>query len=296
MKSPTKLIASCFSFFLLCSVAMAQNNYKPTNTGYVNFNLGGTTLHHAKTQDLELFGCNTSITLGSKFWNGPNGFEWNKANQVLSGIPYGLQTEDSTKEEFYVSKYYIASPPVFKPNGQKDPNTLYDIGIVTPDEFVLDGVKPVQMVYMDYNILKSMYIEYIDITFDSSFDELGVDFIPFRVECNDFPWQDANGIKGGKGASGIGATHKDSTNVSKLFLPYYYSNGSEGKGTTPILKQYLNCEVTLLNDILFHYEVFFVVNGQKYTSLNLKDHKNEQISFHAEYREELPSGCVKAKE
>lgn len=296
MKSLTKSIALSLSLFFFSLVAIAQNTSLPKTSGYVNFSLGETTLPHAKTQSLALFGCNTNITIDSKLWNGPKGFSWNKANQVLSGIPVGHQLDSITKKPYYVAKYYIASPPVFKAGGQNDPTTLYDIGIVTPDNFVLEGKKPVQMVYLDYNVLKPMFIKYIEVEFDSSFDKLGVDFVPFMVECNDFPWREANGISGAQGASGIGSFTKDSTNIGRLFLPYYYPNDTEGNTTTNSIEKYLDCEVTLLNDILFHYEVFFMVNGEKHTSLNLKAFQNEKISFHAEYREELPSGCIESKQ
>jgi len=297
MKSATKITVFSLLLFFFSSIVVAQNTKLTEEaTGYVNFSLGKTTLPHAKTQNLSLFGCNTNITMDSKYWNGPDGFQWEKANQVLSDIPFGYKKDTVTGGLYYVSKYYIASPPVFKEGGQNDPTTLYDIGIVTPDQFTLEGKKPVQMVYMDYNVLEPMYIKYIDIEFDSSFDKLGVDFVPFQVECSDFPWRDISGINGAQGASGIGSFTKDSTNIGRLFLPYYYNTDSEGKKPTVIVPKYLDCEVTLLNDILFHYEVFFMVNGKQYTTINLKDHQNEKISFHAVYREELPSGCTKSKE
>ncbi|KYG80356.1 hypothetical protein AWW67_09245 [Roseivirga seohaensis] len=296
MKPCLKFLALSIPFFFAYSITKAQNTELEKTTGYVNFSLGETTLPHEKTQSLSLFGCNTNITIDSKLWNGPKGFSWNKANQVLSGIPVGHQIDPKTNKPYYVAKYYIASPPVFKAGGQNDPNTLYDIGIVTPDNFVFDGKKPVQMVYLDYNVLKPMFIKYIEVKFDSSFDNLGVDFIPFMVECNDFPWREANGISGAQGASGIGSLTKDSTNVARLFLPYYYPYDTEGSAPTNSMEEYLDCEVTLLNDILFHYEVFFIVNGEKRTSINLKTLQNEKISFHAEYREELSAGCVESKQ
>jgi hypothetical protein len=227
--------------------------------------------------------------------NWPEGFKWNTSNQVLSNVPFGFQKDAVTQEEFYVSKYYIASPPVFKKGGQNDPNTLYDIGIVTPDQFVFEGKKPVQMVYMDYNILQPMYIEYIDIEFESSFENVGYGLVPFKVECRDFPWISANGINNAQGASGIGALRKDSTNIGRLFLPYYYENNPEQQNSTITVKNYLDCEVTILNDILFNYEVYFVVNGELKTSINLKDLKNEKIKFRSVYREELPEGCKEFK-
>lgn len=93
MKSIAKFLALSISFFFTYTIAKAQNTELEKTTGYVNFSLGETTLPHEKTQSLALFGCNTNITIDSKLWNGPKGFIWNKANQVLSDIPVGHQVD-----------------------------------------------------------------------------------------------------------------------------------------------------------------------------------------------------------
>jgi len=289
-----------FSLLLFCSIVIAQNTYQPDTTGYVNFNLGNTTLPHTEFQPVFLYGCNTNITINNKFWYQPNGLKWDQDNQVISGIPFGHQ-KDNNGEEFYVSKYYIASPPVIKKGTQgiNDPSTLYDIGLVIPDKFNLEGEKPMQIVHLDYNTLKLMHIRYIPIEFDASFEELGVDFVPFKVECNDFPWIAANQVTDAKGASGIGALSRSATtNKDSLFLPYYYPKNAI-VNTTPETKKYLDCKVTILNDILFHYEVFFLIDGVKHTSINLKDYtkkkQNQTITLYSEYRKELPCGCTEPK-
>ncbi len=301
MQPTTKRIALLLSLILLYSGAIAQNTYTADSTGYVNFNLGNSTQAHSEYHSIALFGCNTILNVSSKFWNGPKGFKWNKANQILSGLPFGQQIDSLTQDTFYVSKYYIASPPVFKksPHVLSDSNTVYDIGIVTPDEFVFKGEKPVQRVYLDYNVLKPMYIKYIPVEFDSSFDGTGVDFLPFKVECKDFPWLNAHGLTNGLGASGIGALKRDSTDSTELFLPYYYVKNSTGLPGPDSTKKYLDCEVSILNDVLFHYEVSFVVNGVHRKSINLKDYNSENgsppISLHYSPLEKLPCGCLEPK-
>ncbi|KGL64238.1 hypothetical protein [Polaribacter sp. Hel1_85] len=284
------IIFSIFIFFFN-SKSISQNTYQPKVTGYVNFNLGNSTLNHNEHQFITLFGCNTVLSINSKFWKGSKkGFEWNKKNQVLSGIPFGYQKDYITNKPFYISKYYIASPPVFKGGkpATKKPNTIYDIGLVTPDKFILKGEKPAQMVYLDYSLLKPMFIKYIKVKLDASFEDLKVDYIPFKVECNDFPWINTKDMKDAKGASGIGVLNRNPSNTNQLFLPYYYENET---------KKYLNCEVTILNDILFHREIFFMINGVKHKSINLKEYhkynQGDEITLHAKYKEELPCGCKK---
>ena len=285
--------------FLCCllyaNLLLGQNTYEPKQTGFINFNLGRSTFKHKTQQSLSLIGCNTNITLDSKLWKGSKkGLVWGKENQIVPGIPSGAQVDSITGETFYVSKYYMASPPVVSQHKSfaNDPSAVFDIGIVTPHRFTFEGDKPVQDVYMKYNILKPVHIEFFEVNYDASFDELGVDFIPFNVQCNDFPWLDTKSIKKAKGASGIGSVTKSKSSKSGFFLPYYYKTP---KDTTT--KTFLDCEVTLLNDVLYHYEVFFMIDGIKLDSptLNLKEYYelfgNIPITLCCEYREELPCGC-----
>ncbi len=292
------LLFCALSLYSLASIA--QNTFPSQTYGYVNFSLESSSIQPQKGhrhQGITLFACNTIITNDSvEHWKGnPKGLEWNKNNQVFSNMPYGYQLDKKTNAPYYVSKYYIASPPVFHAN-QKDKSTtktLYDIGIVTPDEFVFKGDKPVQKVYMDYDVLRLMYIEYIPVEFDASFDLWKVDIVPFKVECIDFHWLEKESYDGAMGASGIGYLDRNTASLKKLFLPFYKIEDMEYTETS-----YLDCEVTILNDILFHHEIFFIINGEKKRSINLKEFyelyhtdENMKITLHCEYRDELPCGC-----
>lgn len=304
MLLPKKRILLGLFLFSISTGALSQNKLQVESSGFVNFNLGTSTLTDTQTHTLSLFGCNTILADTSIQWHGPtNGFVWDSTNQVLSDLPYGSKIDPLTNQPYYVSKYYIASPPVFHKNagGGIDNNTIYDIGIVTPDEFTFNGEMPVQRVFLDYNILELTQIKYIDVVFDSSFDriadsldqKLNVDYVPFKVECADFRWLDTAGMYNAAGASGIGSFYRKSPHPPKLFLPYPAITKEKRN------EDYLDCEVTILNDILFHYEVFFVVNGVASQSINLRDHQlnhpNEPITFHCEYRHELPCGCIEPK-
>ncbi len=300
MKTPTKLIVFSLSllFFYSCHKKHDTPEKKeyPKIPAYVSFNLDQNTLNNTEPTTVTLFGCNTSLTASSKDWNGPKTFQWGKPNQVLSGVPYGNKIDSKTKKPYYVSKYYIASPPILKfdETGKMNSDTLYDIGIVTPEEFSFDGKNPVQKAYLDYSILKPMHIDYINIKFDKSFDSLHVGYVPFRVECNDLPWIETDRIKGGSGASGIGSLKKDTPHATQLFLPYYFEDKSEND------RKYLDTKVTLLNDILLNYKIKFIVGRDSLEVINLKDFyfnpkKTDSLRIIAVPRSDTPSGCLRPK-
>ena len=79
-------------------------------------------------------------------------------------------------------------------------------------------------------------------------------------------------------------------------------SGATGADTTV----YLDCKVTILNDILLNNKVYFKVNGKrkrcckKYvTSINLRDFKDEDvtITLHCKKRKHRrPCGCDELQE
>ncbi len=289
MKSLKPKIVVCFLF--LSSLLIGQYQMPSTTTGYVNFNMETSTLpteYQTKGQGVTLMGCNTFISnADSTYWNqAPNGLKWECRDQVFHNLPYGYRIDSITNAPYFVSKYYIASPPVIK----KEKQSKFDIGIVTPDNFVFKGNKPVQYVYMNYNILELTEIQYIPIIFDSSFDLWKVSKVPFTVECKNFPWLDQSNYNQAQGASGIGYLDKEVLQLKQLFLPY-----QSKKGFLSETEKYLDCKVTILNDILFHHEIYFKVDGVKTYSINLKDYflNNNQkpITFYCDYRNELGCGC-----
>ena len=271
------------------------------STGYVNFNLDKSTIkpqNKYKDQGVTLLGCNTVVTNNeTKYWkNAPEGLKWNTRNQVFSKIPYGYHNDEQTNKSYFVSKYYIASPPVFHRDKQGKPkkNTKYDIGIVTPHEFVFKGEKPVQQVFLDYNILKLVKIIYISIKFDKSFEGQEINIIPFNVDSKDFPRLDKKLYKNAKGASGIGFLDINSKMPKQFFLPYY-----NFKSTTNQHKKILNFDLTILNDIILNHNIYFKIKGEKNYTINLKDFynkhkkdKNLEITLYCEPKTELPCGCV----
>lgn len=231
----------------------------PIKPGYVVFNVGDNTFKNYKNQSIMLFGCNTALTNTSPDWHAPRDFQWNTSDQVLSGIPFGHKniTVKNKKIDYYVNKYYVASPPVSAKKhsiwGEK-----FDIGLVIPDQFTLDGESPVQEVYLDYTPLVPQLTYEIPFELDASVVKSGIKHIPFKVESINFPWYDGPLVKNGKGASGIGffqpGKGNDVFNSNSFFLPYN-KNGTKD--------DILKTEVTLLNDIMLLYKFHFMVPDPK---------------------------------
>lgn len=252
---------------------------------FVNFNVDSSTLlPSSKYQKVTMFGCNTVVTIDTNYPGVPKGPRWKKAYQVYPGIPYGKK-KDAAGKPYHVSKYYLASPPVM--NKLPNNDSIYDIGLVTPDVFELLGEKPVQLVYLDYTILKPMFIRYLPVEFDSTFKNGQDSLVPFRVECTNFPWRDTVTLPGAQGASGIGYLSSMPSLKGRLFLPYYYEKDSS--------KVYLNTRVSILNDILLNYEVFFKVHNVMRTYIDLQDYKDGrteiQLSRIPRKKSDIPCGC-----
>ena len=302
MKSTVQLFTFIALVLLLTACHKKQkhtSNDHPKNPAYVSFSLGETTLPNSGSTTLTLFGCNTNLmNTDTTLWHGPQRFQWKKSNQVLSGVPYGSRYDSVSKKPYYISKYYIASPPIIKfdQTNSINENTLYDIGLVTPDEFQFDGKAPAQMVYLDYSILKPMHVTYFNIDF-GDIDR----YIPFRVECSNFPWIDSDQIQNAQGGSGIGSLKKG-THQDQLFLPYYFEEVSTSYEATEKKKIMLNTKVTLLNDILLNEKIFFLVGKDSLETINLNsiynpNAKGQTLKLIAIPREatDIPDGCKKPK-
>lgn len=269
MKSTHQLIVLILSLCLLSSchkkkTQPLEHDY-PKEPGYVTFNVGDNTFGNYKTQKILLFGCNTALTKTSPDWFGPKEFKWNTPDQVLSKVPHGHKQVIHKKDtiNYHINKYYVASPPVFALPDSKWGKKL-DIGLVIPDQFTFDGENPVQEIYLDYTPLVPQFVYLIPLSLDTSIAKRGVTHVPFKVECSSLPWNPTNRIKHGEGASGIGAYIPGGTsfNSPNFFLPYTKEGESES---------FLNTEVTLLNDIMLHYEYKFRVPQISKDSITYKE-------------------------
>ena len=271
---------------------ITQEAYETGGSGYVNFNLGqyptaGVSPLH---QTVYLFGCNTKYATTMGRWQGIDSLSWDTNNQVLKDVPYGYR--QGKNYPYYISKYYMASPPLFHSNNHAKDTTV-TIGLVLPDRFTFYGDKPVEIVHLDYSILQPVWLTFITTNYDYTDDlnptscaDYGVDLIPLNLECTDFPWATTAEIPDGKGASGIAEIY-NKPNLNGIFL------ASNKKG-----EDFLQCSVSILDDIILDYEVYYSIDGVLSKELDLTNFylnhpSNPSVNLVCIPRTEPPAGCVK---
>ena len=279
----------CAILLILCSTAAyAQRDTLQQYPGaYVNFNVRPSPISNPTPHEVSLYGCNTEITTTATIGD----LQWNQDNQVLPGVPYGPQKDGG--KNYFVSKYYMASTPVFNaPPSDTDVPVI--IGLVIPDQFTFSGNRPVQIVNLNYSILEEVYLSYSNVDYyysdgqEPSCADLGVDLIPLNLSCDDFGWSNTELLPGAQGASGIAFIRNDTVkHLNRIFLP-----------SNELGKEYLNCEVSILDDIMLHHEIFFETEEGRTKSLDLTAFytthpKTEQIKLYCKARaiEDIPAGC-----
>jgi hypothetical protein len=251
-----------FSLFNGCNSAIAEN------TGIINFNVNNAPIKTVNKQPVQVLGCNT-IKKKKLFWG--------VDNQLMKDLPYGQKTSNTGKS-YFVSKYYLASPPV--PKG-----TTTNIGLLTPDNFRFEGTRPAKIVNLDYSILKQMSLGKVKADFSfhpksesASCNNLGVKSVPINIHCPDFPWQN-----GALGASGIGVL-ENAPDKAEIFV-----------AIDPKTKSPLQCYVTILDDIILDHEVSFSTSEGKNKTVDLtmlyKTQKSMNLTCQVREKNDIPSGC-----
>lgn len=262
---------SRLSAFFIFIIITARVQAQISQSGFVNFNVGRSPADNELLQPVTLFGCNDTIF--------ETKVKWGNWNQVVGDIPYGPGVSKSGKE-YFVSKYYVASPPAYR--SKKDKQDPY-IGLVIPDRFAFRGERPAQIVNLDYKILKPTFLKDIPVDFNYSKDDIPscksqkVTSIPINTVCRDFPWN-----IGAEGASGIGQLTSDG---GTAFLPLLHEN-----------KDPLKCDVTLLDDVLLDHEAYFLSDRKLTKTVNLTElyEKSQMMKLVCIPRvpEDIPAGCV----
>lgn len=261
-----------FKWYVLAAAMVSTIQINAQQPGFLNVSVGSSPTISDVPQPLTLFGCNNTQVNTDVFWD--------TQNQIVGDIPYGPGVSESGKA-YFISKYYVASPPAWRGiNNQKYPF----IGLVTPDRFEFAGDNPAQILYLDYRILKPTYLKHLPVNFSYQEGELpsceaqGVTSIPINTACADFPWR-----IGAKGASGIGEL---SDNGGTAFLPFLDKDGQEP----------LQCNVTLLDDILLSHEMFFMIDGlwSKTIDMTALHQQNGTMELVCVPREpqDIPAGCA----
>lgn len=285
MKKPTlALPVVCLVLSFPMSLSFATNlPAQDQATGLVSFNTGRSPVEDAAVQSVSLFGCHNTQVDADLFWD--------TEGQVVGHIPYGWH--ESGDKPYFVGKYYVASPPVFRhvrethgADPHREPKENPFVGLVIPDRFSFEGERPAQVVNLDYRILEPTYLHSVGANFDfpghaGTCRELGVEAVPINTDCPDFPWRN-----GALGASGIGQLTADGGNA---FVP------SRKKD-----EDFLQCNVTLLDDVVLHAEVFFVTEEDgverptKSLDLTALLEANETLKLLCTPRplDDIPSGCL----
>jgi len=221
-------------------------------------------------QEIMLLGCNTKKSVE---------VEWQEDGQNFD-IPYGT-VNFGTEREYFVSKYYLASPPVKK-------NFKSILGKLSPDNFVFQSgeEKPKQYIDVNYSVLPPVSLVEINADFDhrsrpaeKTCAEQKVNLVPINIVCPNFPQ-----ISGRKGASGIGYL-ENQPGFDKIFVP---KTGIE-------LSNVLNCSATILDEIILEHEIFFDTTLRRSKTVNMKKlyDNNESMKFVCVKRrpDNPPEGC-----
>jgi hypothetical protein len=259
----SKLIAG---LLIALSLNLQAEDINILEKGIVNFHADSLSGYDGRSQPINWYGCNpTNSGVGSVNWRGNSSSE----------LPYGLRSDGG--KSYFAARYYLASPPV---PANPAPGQQTTLGLLKPDSFTFTSIPPVQDVTLDYNVLKPMYLQFIDINYGNC--EGKVNTIPINTVCPKFPHVEGEP----RLASGIGVL-ENMDDASKIFLP-----SEDAAGLSP-----LQCEATILNDIQLHYKISFLVKEAITETLNLtsqfKTNPNIPVVLLCEERpvSYIPPGC-----
>ena len=233
-------------------------------------------------QPLTMYACNnTQINLSMK---------WTEANSKT--IPYGPQSKDG--KDFFISKYYIASPPL--PNSFSPGKPLI-LGVLYDDHFSLsesDTSRPdmKKRVFMDYTRLKPIKLGFIPVNYSVRENESEncieqINTIAINIHCPSFKL-----TKGGTGpGQGIGELSRmcPQHNKGQLFIPL------DNKTMKPLE----GCTVEIINDIRPEHLVYFGTADNHHEKLDLtqayknykRNGKQVELYCRARRKDEPASGC-----
>lgn len=180
--------------------------------------------------------------------------KWQQNNPIK--LPYGWQGEG--EDRYFISQYYIASPPL--PN-QFVANTPLILGVLSEDHFAVNEPEKEVSVLMDYRLLEPvklgfMPVNYAGVSQTDSCVDLKVNHIPINIRCPRFTYtpygRDKTGKTKGLG-KGIGLLSRKPleggglSDEGQLFIPLDPESEVALEG----------CEVEVVNDILSDHLVYF---------------------------------------
>ncbi len=239
------------------------------------------------SQPLTIYACNNTTIKSSMRWK----------KRVVRKIPYGWQTKNGKR--FYLSKYYIASPPVPNSFAVGKPLTL---GVLSIDSFSILNAGENVNVFMDYKKLKPIELKDIAVNYSANADgedsclDKNVNEVPINIRCPSFEYTNNQGIGLGKGIALLSriTDGKKLTHLGKLFIP------TNIQTKHPLEK----CTVEILNDIILDQEVFFETNSGPKEKIDLTEayhaynNNDQEVYLSCRTREEgeIPTGCLPSKD
>ncbi|WP_395375946.1 hypothetical protein [Marinicella sp. W31] len=280
MKSLSRIICILAACNILLSCA--------GKTARVTFTGTAPEKYETNKQPLEMYACNnTSIV---------HNIAWGEKNPKT--IPYGRQVKDG--KEYFISKYYIASPPLPNKFVSKEPLIL---GVLSKDHFTLDRADQNVDIFMDYQLLKPIHLAFLPVVYTRNESEAeyclekNIHKIPINIRCPEFNYTQYGKEKTGKSiglGKGIGQLKMKSqagelVAEGDLFIPI-------DKDTKKALE---NCTVEIVNDIILDHQIYFGSAQNHHQKINLtqayKAYKlnEEHVTLYCKARpeNEPASGC-----
>jgi hypothetical protein len=238
MKTVITLCALMAPFLTTCAADHQQIRVNVTGTAPAEF--------QEDKQPLTVFTCG-----GQAF---EHHMRWQEDNPIE--LPFGWQGEGEGR--YFISQYYIASPPL--PN-QFVADTPLILGVLSEDHFVVNDPARVVTVDMDYRLLEPVKLGFMPVAYggfgeqDSCVD-LQVNHVPINIRCPEFTYTPYGRAKTGasKGlGKGIGMLSRKPldgglSDEGQLFIPLHPESEVALEG----------CTVEVVNDILLHHQVSFV--------------------------------------
>ena len=249
-------------------------------------------------QPIEIFACNNytdSVTTPNQT------VDFNKLTEVE--VPFGRQDDFGSElsDEYYISQYYIASPPL--PNNF-DPGKPRILGVLSSDHFSQETRGEIRTINMDYRLLKPIEAGFVKVDYSSGDDQIldcieqGIDTIAINIRCPSFEYTEYGTRKTGKKiglGKGIAQLQraKDQeghlTDKGDLLIPLNVES-----------KQPLtDCTVEIVNDIIQHHQVFFGTADQHTAKIKLTEayddyhRRNQHLQLYCRARpaDEPAAGC-----
>jgi len=228
----SKLLLSLASLTL--SFSVASESAFVTLSGAAPFEFEG------QQQPLTVYACNNTAV--------PLEMKWTEEN--LEKLPYGTQSKDG--KNFFISKYYVASPPL--PNSFSSGQPLI-LGVLSVDHFEVTKAGQNIDIFMDYERLKPIELGYLTVDYTAGDDDVancadqGINTIPINIRCPSFEYREGNKVGLGKGIAQLSRNTPSGglSDKGQLFIPLDIENKQALEG----------CTVKIVNDIILDHQIYF---------------------------------------